>query len=209
MERSMKSHPIALILGLSLIAQPAFSADKVIFFGGAQSKKSVLDACFPNFQNFGYPPPANTVAAVIAEINRNPDQTYLIVGHSSGAEPANQVATGIKKGRQTLKIANPDRITLMSLDGYAPSGVPKNIKRICWNASGGASKKPIKSRNFASMTTKNGCGQVKTYQDDHCKDVWCMHFTLVNQSAPASLDKTWKTQGYDGCSESQLPWYSP
>ena len=131
----------------------------------------------------------------------------MIAGHSSGAAYANLVAKGTTKKGKPLKITNPGRVTLLDLDGFAPIGVPKTIQRICWNANGGAGKKPIPSRNFGAMTVGNNCGQVKTHQNQTCKDSWCLHFTLVNKNAKASLASDWPTKGYDGCSESALAWY--
>ncbi len=191
----MTTKNAALLFLVLLLPAVAFAAPKVILFGGAASQKGVLDKCFPNFENYGYPADG-AVAGVIKKINDNPDQEYIVAGHSSGAKYSNMVGQG--------NLKNPDRIKIISLDGFAPRSVPKSIKnRICWNAKGGTTGR-IQSRNYGSMSTANNCSEVKTKQNSTCSTVWCMHFAMMNHQVPSNLDQGgpnhWVTAGYKGCS---------
>jgi hypothetical protein len=221
-------HPLAFTLFSLLLALPASAEEKVIFFGGSMSQKAVLDRCFPGFVNSGYPA-GNNVQAAIDEIRAHPENHYTVVGHSSGAKYANlvvgSVVRGFKGNRRQAPAApvDPSQVTLIDLDGYAPDGVPKSVpRRVCWHAQGGVSGK-IKSRNYSSMSPDRNCTEVHTYQDNHCKTVWCMHFTVVNPQTPDLLgsgyyvkggkgrkgrfvSEPWYTDGYNGCSQASLPW---
>lgn len=213
------------LLFLCLVSS-AQAAEKVIFFGGAQSKTAALDRCFPGFENHGYAD--GSVQRVIDEIRAHPENHYTVVGHSSGAAYANTVARAVALGfkgdrRQKARAPVADRITLIDLDGFAPRSVPASVPRKCWHAKGGTSGKLV-SRNYSSMSADNNCSEVHTYEDSHCKTVWCLHFTLVNPRTPATIaggywtggrkgvgryvPATWVPHGYDNCSQSSLPWLS-
>jgi hypothetical protein len=192
----MKS--LLILLSLVLVPHSVFGEPKVVYFGGVDAQKSVLNKCFPSFENYGYPASSAQQRAVIDEINANPNQQYIIAGHSSGALFADNVAKA--------KLVNPSRITLVDLDGYAPRGVPSDIRRVCWRAAS-TSHPGLTSRNFSSMVSANNCEVVHTHSDAHCSTVWCMHFSIVDPNTPSGLGNgTWETQGYSGCSAKNLEW---
>lgn len=187
---------IALVTGGTSSAQSA-PLGPIFFFGGAQSKSSEMNACYPTTNNIAYSVGRSGVTKVLGVINssRNSTRRYTIVGHSSGAKYANMVAN---------KAKNPDRITLIMLDGYAPRSVSKKVgRRVCWRAS---NDKRLLSRNYYSAQKSNNCTEVHTYRASHCKTKWCLHFSLVNTRVPAGLDNgNWFFAGYRGC-QPNLNW---
>jgi hypothetical protein len=177
---------------LSVVVQAA--EPKVILFGGVGSTTSMMNACSDqNFWNIGYNLAPGQVDRVVAEIDANPHQPYIIAGHSSGAEYSNEV------GR---KVKNPRQVSIISLDGFAPRDLQRRMQTACWYASNG---KGLRSRNAESMTEEN-CGTVKYFVAPHCKTAWCLHFALVNRAAPADLSgSTFRSEGYRDC-EANTGW---
>ena len=187
-------------MGILLLVAPIARAsdNKIFLFGGVASRKAEISSCYrdPRYTNFGYPA-EDQVAKVVAEINNHPDKAYTIAGHSSGAQYANMVAQ---------QVENPERITLVDLDGFAPRNVPAAVKRVCWKAVNG---KGLSSRNAGSMTAGNNCQIVKTHLAPACRTKWCLHFSLVNPNAPEDLNSaTWRTHGYRDCTPN-LEWLEP
>jgi hypothetical protein len=175
------------VIALTLSNARLASAVKPHFFGGVGSTQRGTSSCYPNMETFGYPA-ANSVKSVVAAINASPNEPVTLVGHSSGASYVNQIASQVK---------NPGRITLVSLDGFTPKGVPKSVNRTCWKATNGHG---TWSKNAQYMTTANGCGTVKTFTLPHCETAWCLHFALVNLNAPKDLSaKNFIQHGYDNC----------
>ncbi len=170
----------------------------IIYFGGADSQKTDLDRCFPNFRNYGYPVSQVAQDALVQEIKQNPRRSYILAGHSSGSRYAINIA-------KAEGIATRSRLTLVSLDGFAPRGVPQSVRRICWNAANRSTNS--RSRNFSSMTLGNNCGEVHTHYTSRCGSAskWCLHFSVVNPATPTNLND-WAREGYNGCSESGLEW---
>ena len=197
-------YSMSVSIAVILVSFSARADVKVIYFGGATAKKSVLNQCFPDFENYGYPASSAAQNNVVNEINAHPNQQYIIAGHSSGALFADNVAKA--------KLLNPSRITLVDLDGYAPRNVPSAIKRVCVRAAS-TSHPGLHSRNYDSMNKSNNCEYVFTHSDAHCssknpKDMaWCLHFSIVNPQTPSGLGSgNWSSQGYKGCSEANLDW---
>lgn len=114
---------------------------KVFYFGGVKSQKAVLDRCFPNFRNFSYPLSEKDQSDLIEEVKSHPEQKYLLVGHSSGTSYAMNIV-------KAAGIRNRSRLTFIDLDGFAPVGVPSNVRTVCWSAKNKLGKK---SRNYSSM----------------------------------------------------------
>lgn len=179
-----------LFLAFCLLSTPSQAAEKTFFFGGAQAQKGQMDACIGGTKNFGMAQWQSGVSAALAEMNApaNLNKPYTVVGHSSGAKYANQVASQAR---------NPQRITLIDLDGFAPRNVPKGVNRVCWKATNG---RGLSSRNAGSMAPSNGCQTVKTATAPQCSTTWCLHFALVNANVPGNLNNsTWVSQGYSHC----------
>lgn len=176
----------------SLQAQEA----KVFYFGGAKSSKSLLNRCFPEFNNFAFPPSDKEISAIIEEIKANPNQKYLLVGHSAGSIYAMNIA-------KASGIINRSRLTLIVLDGFRPKEIPANIRTVCWSARNKSGKK---SRNYSSMQSDT-CNEKYTMNADHCdsSSEWCLHFSVANPSTPAKLTD-WGGHGYDDCAKDQAEW---
>jgi hypothetical protein len=169
---------------------------KVFYFGGVKSQKQVLDRCYPDFRNFAYPLSEKEQKDLIEEIKSHPQQKYLLVGHSKGTSYAMNIV-------KAPGISNRSRLTLIDLDGFAPVGVPSNVRTVCWNAKNTSGKK---SRNYSSMRAET-CNEKYTVNADHC-DVssdWCLHFAVANPSVPAKLTD-WGGHGYDDCAKETAEW---
>ncbi len=177
-----------LFLVLAPLAN-AVSDKDVIFFGGVAATNAQIRSCYPNFlKAYAWGSGASGVneAANLMNAPANKKKHYLIAGHSSGARYANQLA---------MKVVNPERITLVDLDGFAPDQARKRIKdTTCWRASAGKSL----SRNYGSMTSSR-CGKVETYtKANQCNNAACLHFALVNANAKVNYGN-WLVKGYANC----------
>ncbi|MGZ3695275.1 MAG: hypothetical protein ACXWQO_14215 [Bdellovibrionota bacterium] len=141
---------------------------------------------------------SKSIAAVVREIANNPNEKYIIVGHSSGAALSNAVGSRVSNAS-----ANTKQIQLVNLDGFAPSAeLQKRVKTTCVYAKN--SETGLKSRNAFSM--KGNCRNSVAYEDTHCKTAWCMHFSLVNTKTPANLGAgSFRSSGYQGCA-TNLSW---
>ncbi|MGZ3742019.1 MAG: hypothetical protein ACXVB9_21770 [Bdellovibrionota bacterium] len=205
-----------LLFALLRISSPAVAAPAdpipVIFVGGYRATAAQMrcweagasKAATPGvFQFRGIPYPANagssaeeavagaaaTIKEILREINAHPGRRYIIAGHSSGAAIANNIA---------VRASHPSRIRQGILDGFVS---PRVENSTCWGAIGADGKT---SRNYTAEVT---CGAgFRVYQDQHCgaDSAWCLHFSLVNKSAPANL-ADYAVHGYDGC-DSNLDW---
>lgn len=114
-----------------------------------------------------------TVEGLVKEIdNSNGDQRFVIVGHSSGSAIANEVARRVKNSKRSV-------IKLVVLDGFFPSQVPKEIETTCWSAVSAETGLPTLNTNYM----KN-CANYQEMKPYGCKDKMCLHFALVNSSAP-------------------------
>jgi hypothetical protein len=204
-----------------LTGSSGFAATEVVYFGGYGSTQAQMTCWLGgaeaqpafsaySFQAYPYPSGATasaasavqhgaaTIAAVVTEIDGNPNVHFVVAGHSSGAALSNRVAELVKR---------PSQIELVNLDGFAPSlAVQKAVDSRCMY--GESSKiKGLESLNATSM--KSNCLVSQAYIDGHCTTAWCMHFSLVNEVAPANLGPTtYKSHGYDGC-KTNLSWLTP
>lgn len=182
------SQTLLVLLALTSTVH-AMSENEVIFFGGVAATISQIKSCYPNFLKtyaWGAGAPGVNEAANLMNAPANKKKHYLIAGHSSGARYANQLA---------MKVVNPERITLVDLDGFAPDQARKRIKdTTCWRASAGKSL----SRNYGSMTAGR-CGKVETFtKAKQCNNAACLHFALVNANAKVSY-ANWLVKGYSNC----------
>jgi hypothetical protein len=128
------------------------------------------------------------IATVLTEINEHPEKKYIVAGHSSGAAISNTIAA---------RASNPSRIKQVILDGFSS---PALSSAICWAARG---KYGNESRNYSGMVA---CPHHEIFADSHCdpSSQWCLHFVLINKSAPSDL-RDFKNHGYDGCN-SNVDW---
>jgi hypothetical protein len=179
---------LSLIAIIGCLGVESARADQTIFFGGVGARKSVTSACYPAYENFSYPVSQAQLDRLIARINGSPRERFTLIGHSSGAKFSNYIADRVK---------NPGRITVTALDGYAPRGLPKEVRTICWKATNGEG---VWSRNAGSMVKGNNCKIVKTQLARRCQTPWCLHFAIVNLNVPPALGgKDFIARGYEGC----------
>jgi hypothetical protein len=167
----------------------AMSDKEVVFFGGVAATSAQIRSCYPDFlKAYAWGQGASGVneAANLMNSPANKKKHYLIAGHSSGAKFANQLA---------MKVVNPERLTLVDLDGYAPDQAHRKVKdTTCWRASSGNAL----SRNYRSMQASR-CGKVETYtKAKQCNNGACLHFALVNANAKVTYGN-WLVKGYSGC----------
>lgn len=222
----IKSGPM-ILLPLSftfLLIAHASAKTEVIYFGGYAASKKQMEcwekgARANTDENHGYtyrglPWPAGTpsgpasavagnnrswIKSIVDEIAKNPTTHYIIAGHSSGAAFANQVAR---------EVGNPKQIELADLDGFAADpALQKRVKTKCWYAErkDAQGKVLASSRNAGSM--KN-CKDSEAFINRTCDSgaKMCLHFALVNKSAPKDLGMTdFASRGYEGCS-TNLKW---
>lgn len=207
----------AFIILLSSVAAQAAPQPKVFFFGGYKASAAQMK-CWEQgaykhpqlgglytFQGIPYPVGASSSASsatsvgaaaikkVVAEINTNPTQNFVIVGHSSGAALSNAVAAQVK---------NPKQVELVDLDGFTPSmSLQNKMPTTCWYAQN--KKNGLYSNNAGAM--KNNCKNSQAFQNTTCNTKWCLHFALVVKSAPPNLGTDFPTNGYKGC-HSNLDW---
>lgn len=206
---------IALVFGFNISAL-AQEPTEVLFFGGYGSTESQMK-CWQKgaegksggdyrFRGFGYPSlsgPGKASAVLggrtvlrklVAEINSHPNKRYVIAGHSSGAALSNRLAE---------LVDDPKRISLVNLDGFAPSSqLQKKVgSSVCWYAKG---RNGLHSLHANSM--QSNCKVSKAVQNNNCTSAWCLHFGVINNKVPGNLSgATFKSQGYRGC-DSNIDW---
>jgi len=126
--------------------------------------------------------------AAVDTINACTADVIYIVGHSSGCAVANAVDKALK---------NTSNVALVALDGFTPD--EDQLKRPttqAWGAECGT----VRSKNFPGPAK----GRRKVYQATNCKDLWALHFVLVNAAANDTL-VTSIASGYSHC-QANLVW---
>ena len=210
----MKTLPLCLALVLFCLSLRAAAASTKVFFVGGYRASPAQMRCWEEgarknspgeYEFVGIPYPSGvgasfeeavagastTIQKIVAEINANPNQSYLIAGHSSGAAISNTIAA---------RATNPARIRLVDLDGFVPpASLRARVPTTCWAARNGK----LLSRNYDAMGI---CGPgTRVYGDRHCNTAWCLHFSLVIRSTPADLGTDFVSRGYLGCN-TNLDW---
>lgn len=111
------------------------------------------------------------------------DVQIFIVGHSSGCAIANELNKRVK--------VDHTRITLVDLDGFAPSGdqIKKStVKPWCAQGSGG------KGHSVHFSKSKD------VYTASKATQPWSLHFSMVNTAATDDITKdNYASTGYAGC----------
>ncbi len=180
-----------------LLVSPGFAAEKpeVIFIGGHGSAADqmqewkTLAQKNPSYSSFQFQAIAlpskrfsyedvlkdglETINRLVKEIDESSgDQEFILVGHSSGSAIGNEVARRVKKSKRS-------QVKLVVLDGFFPMNVPKEIETTCWSAVAAETGAP--TINTAYMKNCANYQEMKPYG---CQDKMCLHFALVNSSAP-------------------------
>ena len=121
--------------------------------------------------------------AALKKIADTGADTLFVVGHSSGCAIANELNSRVK--------GNHSNVTLVDLDGFAPSADQiKNSSVQAWCAEGSGGKG--RSLNWAAWKKKFITGSAT--------QPWSLHFSLVNSAATDAITKdNYKTKGYAGC----------
>jgi hypothetical protein len=174
------------------------SNNYVMFFGGAGATQHDVDAWGksakeqrPSYNFMTFPFPKGTLStdplshwyrsAPLADaVKQTPDVSYHIVGHSSGAGIANDVAgKALARGATNFK--------LICLDGFAPIKLLEKYYTI-WSAKNWAHK--IYSLNY------NVLHKFKHFHvyESNCSKIWPLHFSLINLHA--SDDYPHVSKGY-------------
>lgn len=216
------------LLSVFLLSVPAaFAGTTVIYFGGFRASQKQVDCWADNarknpdysgytFKAYPYPAGAGagkdsavaagsaTIDAILANIKakmaKDPTEKFVIAGHSSGAALSNRLAE---------KVPNPERVSLYSLDGFAASeSLQKRVNTTCvyaYNPETG-----LQSRNAGSMKSRCPKAKQKGYSTTGCSTPWCMHFSIVNKTAPSNLGggADFIQRGYKGCG-ANLFWLPP
>ena len=204
------------ILLFPFFAQAVAPKPKVIYFAGFHAGEEQA-SCWKrgaqfnpasagySFDSYPFPEEASTdrdktiaggkdlIAKVIAEIQAEPNRTFVLVGHSAGSALAIEAAEQLTK-----KVKKSDRLQLVTLDGFPPSlAIQKKVKTTCMYAVNKAEQ--IESNN--AQTMRKACGQnAKAYEDNHCKREECLHYVLANTKVlPQFHDVGDAITGYTGC----------
>jgi len=184
----------------------------VVFFGGFQSSQPDMDKWLDSarkqrsdvqFEAFPYPDirKAGDKDAVhgfrqfydaIKKIEDSHAGNIYIVGHSSGCAIANEA--------NSLLQGDHKNITLVDLDGFAPSGDQKKGATVqAWSAEGDGGRGH--SVNWAKGK--------RIYIAASATKEWSLHFSLVNTAATDAITQdNYKTKGYAGCI-ANLAWLPP
>jgi hypothetical protein len=167
-------------------------SEQILFFGGYRSQPSQMQelerlaaAESKNLIAIAYPSNSSTYEAAVRdgkhiidfwvqEINNQPQSMVRIVGHSSGAALAIEIAKQVEPR---------SRLTLIVLDGFLPSQTLQlNIYTECWAAIDPNSR--LRSYNYESTKT---CNRFYSLEYEGCNNSMCLHFALVNENSRLNL----------------------
>ena len=165
------------ILMLLILLTPLSSsaASKVVLFGGVQSTRAKMAACFPDITVYDLAEGPSKVEALAKKIDADPEGGWVIAGHSSGAAVAENVAR---------KVKNHSRMHLVLLDGYGHEGIQAKVRTTCWYASNGRAE----SLNAGAM--KNTClpqSAKRRHLAVSSTSSMSLHYSLVNLNVPSSI----------------------
>lgn len=127
---------------------------------------------------------AGTFRDAVSRITSSTADKIYIVGHSSGCAIANDVDNALPPS---------DKVSLVALDGFAPSG--RQLLRPStqvWAAVCGG----VKSRNHDSL--RSVTSHLRIYNATNCRSSWALHFSLVNAAATDTIVTSIAT-GYSHC----------
>jgi len=121
----------------------------------------------------------------VSKITASSADKIYIVGHSSGCAIANDVDSALP---------HDDKVSLVALDGFAPSGpqLGRSSTQVWAAVCDGA-----KSRNHDSLKRVVG-NRLRIHNATNCKTQWALHFSLVNAAATDDIVKSIAT-GYSHC----------
>lgn len=185
----------------------------VFYFGGYHASwedilKWVTSAKMqePNVDFTGYPWPAGVVSwpaesvvkgseklikSAVADIEGCRADLIYIVGHSSGCAIANAVDKRLQNVTKS--------VVLVALDGFTPDA--EQLKRASTQVWG-AMCDGQPSKNFPGKA--GGRRHIYQVPAKNCKELWPLHFVLVNAAARDKL-VTGTSNGYDNC-QANLIW---
>jgi hypothetical protein len=183
----------------------------VVFFGGWKASKIQMELWLASakticgsdveYDAFPYPDGAGSgdkaavnnfkqFDAAIKKIEGSAADTVYIVGHSSGCAIANELNSRLK--------GDHGRITLIDLDGFAPSRDQiKGSTHQVWSAEGAKGGQSLHHDDWGVYQS-----QLQVYTAASASNIWSLHFSLVNTAATdaikSSSDEDLK-KGYAGC----------
>lgn len=213
-----------IILSLiSIVASGADTRPLVIYLGGAKASDAQM-RCWEagakrdsrygskiDFKAYAFPacrdlnhgcyqePVAKKYVDQIAESLANESRPLIIVGHSTGSDLANELA---------MKLKDKNIMRLIDIDGY---GVPANwnpsfpvtcVSAIGVNSSGQEFRSPYYNSTHGLCPHR----ELRDMRISGCDTPMCLHFRMVNKSAPSNLNgSTYGDHGYAGCT-TNLDW---
>jgi hypothetical protein len=182
------------------------------FFGGFNASQSDIDAWLrsakqlkPNVAFSGFPwtsgpksYPADTVVkgcknsgqykTALDAIQACTADTIYIVGHSSGCAIANALDKDLK---------DTSNVALVALDGFEPK--EDQLKRSSTQVWGAVCDN-VRSKNYPGPAG----GRRRVYEAKNCKNLWALHFSVVNAAATDRTVHNIAT-GYHQC-KANLEW---
>jgi predicted alpha/beta hydrolase family esterase len=179
-------------------------SEQILFFGGYRSQPAhmqdverLAEAESVILEAIAYPSQTSTYEAAVRDgkpiidqwvrrLNSTPALKIKIVGHSSGAALAIEVARQVQPR---------SRVVLVILDGFLPSQTfQQNIQTECWAAIDPTSQ--LRSYNYESTKT---CQRFNVLEYSGCKTSMCLHFALVNENARQNVitNSNYGTRGYE------------
>lgn len=162
----------------------------VVLFGGDLSVTSQMRPCYPEFLTLSKSDGEKYIDCLADQIECGaaPEKKIVVAGHSTGAVHAEHLVQ---------KIRDKSRVRLVLLEGYGSPANQRGVETACWYAKNGKNL----GFNAGSMRNRDVCaGGAKSFEAPWCNSEFCLHFSLVNKSAPASLTRsTFGRHGYDDC----------
>lgn len=179
------------------------------FFGGYNASwddmlnwaaSAIMQVPYVDFTGYAWPagapswPPESVVKGsekliklAVDEIEACRADLIYIVGHSSGCAIANAV------DKRLQNVTKRALVGLVALDGFTPDA--EQLKRATTQAWG-AMCDGQPSKNFPGPA--GGRRHIYTVPVKNCKELWPLHFVLVNAAARDKL-VTGTKNGYDNC----------
>jgi hypothetical protein len=160
--------------------EPIEIKNNVIVFGGNGSTTAEMRACYPHYLTYSNVDGAKQIQCLASQIEKaqvKAGEEFVIVGHSSGAVPAERLVQALKQPVHKKKVR------LVLLEGFA-NQANLGVETSCWYAKSGA----VEGMNAGSMKKLKACSQKPSvFESSRCKTPLCLHLALVNLNAPVDV----------------------
>jgi len=164
----------------------------VVIFGGKGSTTREMSDCYPDYLALSPQEGSQLLGCLASQIDENPGKKFVIVGHSSGATPAESLA-------RALADKDLGHVRLVLLEGYAFPFSQTGVAGSCWYAENKSKK--IRGFNAPSMLDPAVCPQpANAFAANWCANQLCLHIANVNLNVPPGLTPGQAlTQGLANC----------